>query len=398
MIQRRNLKEKGMRLRTGKPEDVGVSTDRVNKIRKNAKGWVDEGIHPSLVILAARHGVIFLHEALGVLGTEDPSCPIELNTIFPLASISKLFTGTAAMILVEEGLLGLNRPVADYLPEFAGEEKAGVMVRHLMTHTSGIRDEQVYEQIRNEGIEWEDPFPLNWLTENIDQYIALICDTSLHNPPNQEMYYADANFDLLGEIVGRIAGTGITEFAEKRIFSPLGMRDTTVMVPDDLRERVVKRPQSAPYYDKALHAMNIPLGSGGAFSTAMDMAIFSQMFLNGGVYGEARILSPTSVHAMTRNQIPGIGAHFLDEYFPEANWGLGWSVHQNGKSWAYGEIQQSQRSFCHGGAGGVFLWVDPVYEVVAVFFSVVLGLGEYGHPKACTDLFINAVLSSIIEL
>jgi CubicO group peptidase (beta-lactamase class C family) len=387
-----------MRLRTGNPEDVGISTDRVNKIRKNAKGWVDEGIHPSLVILVARHGVIFLHEALGVLGTEDPSYPIEFNTIFPLASISKLFTGTAAMILVEEGLLGLNRPVADYLPEFAGEEKAGVMIRHLMTHNSGIRDEQVNERLRNEGIEWEDPFPLSWLTENIERYIPLICETSLHNPPNQEMYYADANFDLLGEIVGRIAGTGIAEFAEKRIFSPLGMRDTSFMVPDDLREQVVKRPQSAPRFELLLHLINIPLGSVGAFSTAMDMAIFGQMFLNGGVYGEARILSPASVHAKTRNQIPGIGAHFRDEYFPEGDWGLGWSVHQNGKSRAYDEILQSQRSFCHGGAGGVFLWVDPVYDFVAVFFSVVLELLENERPKACTDLFINAVLSSIIEL
>jgi len=387
-----------MRLRTGKPEDVGVSTDRVNKIRKNAQGWVDNGIHPSLVILAARRGVIFLHEALGSLGTDDPSCPIELNTIFPLASISKPVTATAAMILVEEGLLGLNRPVADYLPEFAGEEKTSVMIRHLMTHTSGIRDEQVYERLRNEGIEWEDPFPFSWLTENIERYIALICETSLHNPPNQEMYYADANFDLLGEIVGRIAGTGIAEFAEKRIFSPLGMRDTSFMVPDDRREQVVKRPQSAPRFELLLHLMNIPLGGWGVFSTAMDMAIFGQMFLNSGTYGEARILSPASVHAMTRNQIPGIGAHFLDEYFPEGDWGLGWSVHQNGKSWAYGEILQSQRSFCHGGAGGVFLWVDPVYEVVAVFFSVYLELRENERPEACTDLLINTVLSSIVEL
>ena len=130
----------------------------------------------------------------------------------------------------------------------------------------------------------------------------------------------------------------------------------------------------------------------------MDMAVFGQMFLNSGVYGEARILSPASVHAMTRNQIPGIEAHFLDEYFPEADWGLGWSIHQNGKSWAFGEILQSQGSFCHGGAGGVFLWVDPTCDVVAVFFSVYIELRENERPNACTDLFINSVLSSIVEL
>jgi CubicO group peptidase (beta-lactamase class C family) len=387
-----------MRLRAGKPEEVGVSAGRVIKVLEKAQGWVDEGIHPSLVILAARRGVIFLHEALGSLGTEDPSCPTELNTIFPLASISKLFTATAAMILVEEGLLGLNRPVADYLPEFAGEEKTGVMIRHLMTHTSGIREEDVIGRIKEAGVKWEDPFPFYWLVDNFETYLSLIYKTSFSLAPDTLMTYADTNFDILGEIIQRVSGMSLANYFQDKIFQPLGMKNSCFTVPKKMRQFVVTRPDTAPAYDFSHHAMDIPLGSMGVFSSAMDMAIFGQMFLNGGIYGNSRILSRSSTKAMTSNQIPGIEGQIRDEIFPEAEWGLGWSVHVNGKSWAYDEILLSQNAFCHGGAGGVFLWVDPVYEIVAVFFSVYVEILENERPNACTDLFINAVLSSIIEL
>jgi len=389
-----------MRLRTGKPEDVGVSVNRINKVLEKAQGWVDEGIHPSLVILAARRGVIFLHEALGSLGTEDPSCPIELNTIFPLASISKLFTATAAMILVEEGLLGLNRPVQDFIPEFEGEGKEQVMVHHLLTHSAGIDDEATWAII-DEKEESAVAVPSCEETQHptVHRYLYYGYDFPLSKKPGVEMSYCNYGYYLLGEVIRRVSGLSLDRFATERIFKPLGMKNTWFSVPEDARYRVVQRPSDAPFAELgSVEYQEVPSPAGGGYSTAMDVTIFGQMFLNGGFYDEVRILSPASVHAMTRNQIPGIGAHFRDEYFPEADWGLGWSIHQNGKSWAYGEILQSQRSFCHGGAGGVFLWVDPVYEVVAVFFSVVLELLENERPKACTDLFINAVLSSIVEL
>ena len=103
----------------------------------------------------------------------------------------------------------------------------------------------------------------------------------------------------------------------------------------------------------------------------MDMAIFGQMFLNRGSYGEVSILSPAVVAEMTRNQIPGISAQYRGEFFPEASWGFGWSIHGNKKALRDGSLHSPQ-AFDHYGAGGAYFWVDPVYEIVGVYFSVAL--------------------------
>jgi CubicO group peptidase (beta-lactamase class C family) len=387
-----------MKLNKGKPEEVGVSPDRVSALVKRAQGWVDAKIHPSLVMIAARRGTIFLDEAIGYLSPDNNSPPLNRDSLFPLASISKLITATAAMILVEDGLLSLNRPVADYIPEFANGENNRVLVRHLMTHTSGIREEDVNSRIKEVGVKWEDPFPFYWLVDNYERYLSLIYETPISLAPDSMMTYADTNFDILGEIIQRVSGMSLANYFQDKIFQPLGMKSSCLTVPEKMRQFVVIRPPTAPAYDFTLHAQDIPLGSMGVFSSAMDMAIFGQMFLNGGVYGNTRVLSRPSTEAMTSNQIPGVEGRFRDEIIPEAEWGLGWSVHVNGKSWASDEILLSQNAFCHGGAGGVFLWVDPVYEIVAVFFSVYLEILENERPNAYTDLFINAVLSSIVDL
>jgi CubicO group peptidase (beta-lactamase class C family) len=122
----------------------------------------------------------------------------------------------------------------------------------------------------------------------------------------------------------------------------------------------------------------------------MDMAVFGQMFLNRGTYGDARIVSPASVAEMTRNQIPGIGARYGSEFFPEASWGFGWNVHEGKKD--RGSLH-SPKAFCHVGAGGVFLWVDPVYEIVGMHFSVVVG-----WDRKCVDLFMNAVTAAVVDV
>jgi CubicO group peptidase (beta-lactamase class C family) len=386
-----------MILRHGTPGEVGISEARTQNAHDIAQQWVEEGIHPSLVILAARQGVIFLHEAYGQLGPEDGAPAVELNTIFPIASISKPITATAAMILVEEGLLGLNRPVNEYIPEFVGEGKHQVLIRQLLTHTSGLDMETLIAQAVDEGIDLVESNLHRWISENLDDYMALIYRTPLSKPPDSEMVYANPNYDLLGEIIRRVAGKGLADFAEDRIFKPLGMEDTYLVVPKEVKDRVVRRPKSAPFYEMINVFMDAELGSTGNQSTALDIAVFGQMFLNGGTYGGNRILSQASVEAMTRNQIPGIGAVIDSEFVKEAEWGLGWGVHLTKKMWAWDELLQSQTSFCHGGGGGAFVMVDPTYEMVLVFFSVYLEMLTDFRPKANTDLFINAVLASIEE-
>jgi CubicO group peptidase (beta-lactamase class C family) len=216
------------------------------------------------------------------------------------------------------------------------------------------------------------------------------------------MMYSNFGIQMLGEILRRVGGKSLDALARERIFDPLGMVDTRYSLPEDLRSRVVWRQESAPYAEE-MNSTEIqarPSPSGGLLSTAMDSAIFAQMFLNGGTYGPQRILSPVSVSAMTRNQIPGTSARFFDVEFPEASWGYGWSVNAPYKGEAYGEPLVSPRTFMHRGGGGTLLWVDPRDEIVGVYLSVVLAHRESDQPNEPVwsgDLFMNMIASAVVE-
>jgi CubicO group peptidase (beta-lactamase class C family) len=383
--------------RIGTPEQAGVSSLQVDKIIDRVGGWVAAGVHPALVVLAARRGVIFLHEAFGRLGPGEDLPPLLKDAVFPIASITKPITATAAMLLVEEGLLGLNRPVRDYIPEFQGEWKDEVLVWHLMTHTSGIADDEVVFGSINEkvqaGIELSAPEG----TEDPRVHRALHYgfDVPLARKPGTLMVYSSYGFYLLGEIIRRLSGKSLAALANDRIFAPLGMMDTSYALPKKLTSRAITRPDDAPFavFNK-IEQRNSVSPAGGVWSTAMDMAIFGQMYLNKGSYGDQRILSPASIAAMTRNQIPGISGQFFDEFFDEASWGLGWGVNLQTKD----EPLLSPSAILHGGAGGVHFWVDPEFEIVGVYFSVLV-TPQNGDPSSeplmYADLFMNMVTTAI---
>jgi len=388
-----------MKLRKGSPEEVGMSVERVNHIKDLAEGWVTQGIHPALVVLAVRKGVIVLHEAFGSLTQEENSPPLHLDAIFPLTSLSKPITATAAMILVEKGLLGLNRPVAQYIPEFTGEGKEKVMVHQLLTHTSGLTDEDVKEHSENRT-SIEIPAPHKTQDHGINKQLFLGYDTPLSYRPGSEQRYCTFGFELLGEIVRRVSGKSLNDFVSKNLFEPLEMKNTSYIVSEQDSHKVVKRPADGPLaFIDSREFQKTPLAALGVCSSAMDIAIMGQMFLNRGIYGDARILSPVTVEAMTSNQVPGISSQFVDEYFPEAGTGFSWFIRENKKVAIYGETLQSKNTFIHGGAGGVVMWVDPVQEIVGCYFSVDSGpvtvSESYLYSRA--DLFINAVTAAIVE-
>jgi CubicO group peptidase (beta-lactamase class C family) len=401
-----SLRIAGKKLHKGTPQKVGMSAARLKNVAGLVHQWVKEGVAQTIEVLVARRGSIVLHEVSGRLTPEPASPTPPLNAIFPLASVTKLFTATSLMCLVEDGRVGLNRPVQEYIPEFSGEGKDKVLVRHLLTHTSGLREEEIEkfasEQRGKSSIPSSEP-TLHPLTH--EKYY-LRYGAPLWKAPGVEMSYADFNFDLAGEIVRRVSGVALDGFARSRIFRPLGMVDTSYcMVDVPVKRRIPRRrsPQDPnlppdPLFEAvwtARETERVYWGSGGAFSTVMDMARFEQMFLNGGIYGSARVLSHVTVTEMTRDQIPGIGASFLDEYFPEAGWGLGWSVHGH-KAGLAGALY-SPSSFEHGGAGGIWVLVDPELELVGAYFSsteISLKLSEsLKHWR--DDLFIDAVTAAV---
>ena len=295
---------------------------------------------------------------------------------FPLASITKPITATAVMCLVEDGLVGLNRPVQEYVPEFVGEGKEHVTVRHLLTHTSGM-DEAALQQHRDRK-----PRPLFRLacrepaSGHCRVSVPAATTRRYRSRPGVRMRYSNYGFELLGDIVRRVSGKALADFAAERIFRPLEMADTYFVVPDSQRCRIARR-RSAAEADPTAYAGGIetrefeetPWAASGAFSTAMDMAVFGQMFLQRGTVGGVRVLGPATVAAMTTNQIPGVGLQFDDEHFAEASWGLGWSVHGSRHARRGGSLYSAQ-AFEHNGSGGTYLWVDPTYDLVGVYFSL----------------------------
>jgi len=388
-------------LRPGSPEEVGMSVARVQHLGELGEEWVRQGITPTIVMLVARRGRIVLHRAFGRLTQESDAPATPLDALFPLASIGKVFTATAVMTLVEEGRVGLNRPVSGYLPEFRGEGKDKVLVRHLLTHTAGVRDVDVDKFAQENAGKITLPPPEATIHPLEQEYLALRYYCPLWKPPGEEMSYSPYGCELLGELVRRVSGTSLDRFERPRIFLPLGMNSTfncPVDAPPERRVRRAPDPTVVPdAMDRAHETERLVYGSGGELSSAEDLAIFGQMFLNGGSYGSARVLSPTSVAAMTRNQIPGVPSKFGREVFPESSWGFGWSVH-GPKVGECGGLY-SPESYEHWGAGGVYFWVDPANEIVGVYLSS-LPPGTLEQPWAPgwqNDLFTDAATAAIVD-
>lgn len=385
-----------MKLRLGTAEEAGMSKEGVERVNRLAERMVTERITPAEVILAARKGIVVTHRAYGKLTPENDAPELTVDALFPLCSITKVFTAACILILAEEGLVGLNRPVADYIPEFRGEGKHEVRVFHLLTHTSGIRDDDLYEYVEQEGGKVDIPPCEPTQDEWTHRWLHQGYGVPLWAKPGTVMSYFGYGYQMLGEIIRRVSGMSYPEFVRQRIFEPLGMRNSYFNVPLSERHRIVKRSPEDPCAEwlERESAIESTSAAGGMYSTAMDLAIFAQMFLNGGTYGGRRILSPVSVKEMTKNHIPGVSAEYRDEVFPEASWGYGWSV--NGCKKDGGDLF-SPEAYSHWGAAGVFVAVDPVYDVVAIHFTVERDL-QKPFKNMYTDYFNNAVLAAVEEI
>jgi CubicO group peptidase (beta-lactamase class C family) len=389
-----------MKLRHGTPEEAGMSSERLAHIAEKARRWViEEKIHPALAVLVARRGVIVLEEAFGNLTPAVDSPLLTPDSLFLLMSCHKPFVATLAMILVERGELGLFRPVQYYLPEFKGDGKEKSLVFHLLTHTSGLDDNNLAALAeKRKGQVTIPPLPVNQYPA-IHKNLSHRYDLPLSYNPGSEQRYCTHGYALMIEIIRRISGQSYPDFAREQLFEPLGMASTHYILPEALRSRAVIRPPDALDADMLNNWEKMDVFDGRAFSSVKDIAVFAQMFLNSGVYGDARILSPVTVAEMTRNQIPGISADFLDEHFPEAGWGLGWMLHINKQTAVFAETLSSAKTYSHPGWGGTFFWVDPVQELVGCYFSVHM---HWGNPMEWLhytrgDMFVNGVTAAIIE-
>jgi len=337
----------------------GIDVARLDAIPPIIERAIAEKKLPGAVVLVGRGDRVVYEKAVGNRAVEPAAEPMTADTIFDLASLTKVVaTTTSVMKLVEDGRIRLSDRVSDYVPGFERYGKANITVRHLMTHTSGLRPDLDLAD------EWT----------GYDKAIELAIEEVPAAAAGERFVYSDINYVLLGDIVKRVSGLPLDQFAKKTIFDPLGMKDTQFLPPAGLRGRIAPTEKCTRYgwpcegpdlqmlrgvvHDPTARRMGGVAGHAGLFSTAQDLAIFCRMLLDGGAYRGTRILAPLTVAKMTSAaSAPGD---------PNVR-GLGWDIDSSFSS-NRGELLPIG-SFGHTGFTGTSIWIDPLTREFVVFLS-----------------------------
>ena len=381
---------------------------RLDTIEPLVKQEIDAKRLPGAVVLVGRGERIVWQKVIGNRAVEPKTEPMTADTIFDLASLTKVVaTTTAAMILIEEGKIRLSDRVAAFIPGFERYDKGNITIRHLMTHMSGLRPDVDLGDM--------------WL--GYDKAIELAIEEVPTAPAGERFVYSDIGYFLLGDIVRRVSGQPLDEFTRDRIFRPLGMRDTTFKPPAALLPRIAPTENCTPYgwpcdtfdsrevapaqgkpgdsrevapaqgkpvdlregqsahgrgemrmlrgvvHDPTARRMAGVAGHAGLFSTAADLSIFVRMLLNGGSYNGVRILSPLAVDRMITPSTPAGERNVR---------GLGWDMDSSFSS-NRGELLPIG-SYGHTGWTGTSLWIDPATKLFVVFLS------NRNHPDGKGDV------------
>ena len=338
-------------LRDSTPAKAGLDPAPIDAALTQVDAWTrpsgtTKPMYAGAVTLLGHDGKIVTRAATGwalkyadAEGTELPSdqqIPMRTDTIFDLASVSKLFTSIVIMQLVEKGKIGLDTPIASYAPEFAENGKGAITVRQALTHTTGLPS-------------W---LPL-WSTgKDPAERIHLALTAKLLNPPGTTYLYSDLNLITLGEVAHRVTGKTLDKLVADGITKPLRMRDTGYNPRDQRRTAATEYEASPPrgmvwgsVHDENAWSLDGVAGHAGVFSTADDLAVLAQTFLNGGSYAGARILKESSVTAMITN---------FNQAFPGDDHGLGFELDQR---W-YMSGLSGPRTAGHTGFTGTSLVID----------------------------------------
>ncbi|GAA4604348.1 CubicO group peptidase (beta-lactamase class C family) [Actinoplanes octamycinicus] len=361
-------------LRPGTARQAGLIPDTIAELPAIAAAYLaptpDHPGHPAYAgatVLAAHHGIVVSRFAVGdaVRYTADASgiaelppeqrVPARTDTLWDLASISKLFTTIVVLQQAEAGRVDLDAPVATYVPEFAAGGKAAVTVRHLLTHTSGLPAFL--------------PFYSRYPTPETRLAAALSTPVTAGSSPGKQYVYSDIGLIALGALIERVTGTGLADAVHDGVTGPLRMRDTGYRPGPELRDRT-----AATEYQPAVHrgivrgevhdenawSLGGVAGHAGIFSTADDLAVLCQTLLDGGTYRGTRILSTP----MVRQALVNYNAELLPQY-PDSARGLGFEL---AKHW-YMDGMTSPVSFGHTGFTGTSIVIDPLDQSFLILLS-----------------------------
>ena len=363
-------------LSAAKPEQVGLSSERLDRITQVLRADVERGRIPGAVVLVARKGRVAYLQPVG-FRDKDSGAPMTADAIFRIASMTKPMVTVAALSLYEEGRLLLSDPVSKYIPAFkeqkVGLERAAVeremTIQDLMRHTSGLtygnrgttEIYKMYPQSSNEAS----------LTLTMDEFIERLGKAPLLYQPGTRWEYS-LSTDVLGRVVEIVAGKPLGEVLAERVYRPLKMADTTFLVAADKRARIAKglpvHPDTGAAFKLADPSVprKFDCGGGCAVSTAGDYARFAQMLLNRGSLDGARVLSPRTVEFMTSDHLGAISRGTGATGWPGYTWGLGVAVRQDK---GIAPIPGSSGDFYWPGAFATYWWADPKEELAVVFMT-----------------------------
>jgi serine-type D-Ala-D-Ala carboxypeptidase len=383
------------------PATLGFSAARLADAAALMDRQFADGLTPMAVALVARHGRLAWTHTVGDARPGGP--PVTIDSVFPLASQTKPMTAAVIMALAERGLIGLTESASATLPELADDHRE-VMVFHLLTHTSGWCSED-HEAARVARLK----DAIATIPDGTDPLTHILLwpgwDVPRRLPAGERMQYCNFNYSLLGEIVRRVTGDTLDAAMRRYLFEPIGMTSSAMIVDDALRPLLIERPPGIPLgpdHAGTPLSTNDPLwegsddGGSGGFASAPDLARFWQLFLDGGMVGDTRVLSRDAVRVMTTNQIPGIAVDLVGVSRGEASWGFGFGIAGH-EAWPrFGGGLSNPRSFRHGGAGGIDGWIDPDSGVVAVYIEVVTG-DDAGLPVSWAAHRVQDVINSAVD-
>ena len=385
-----------------KPEAIGLSPSRLQKLSDAFKREVDKGTLPGATVMVARKGQIGWFDAIGRQSPAEAR-PMAHDTIFRIFSMTKPIVSVGIMMLVEEGHLLLAEPVAKFIPEFA-KQKVGVenngklelvdvqrpmTVQDLLRHTSGITYDhtgnslvqQLYQQSR-----------LRSRKITNAEHAAMVAELPLICQPGAEWNYSRST-DILGRIIEVVSGKTLGAFLTERILAPLQMAETAFFTGEENAGRLAEAFPTDPWSGEKVQLFNMlekpamESGGGGLLSTTMDYARFCQMLLNGGTLDGNRLLGRKTLELMAADHLsPQV--KIKGDLVPAGHgFGLGFAVRREA---GIAPFLGSKGQFFWSGMAGTFFWIDPLEDLFAVF--MMQGPGQRQHTRMLVRNLVYAAV------
>ncbi len=365
-----------MPLHVVSPDKVGLDTWRLKVADTLVQAGVDDKTYPAAVLLVARHGKIAHQNAFGTLSDGKP---VQVNSIFDLASLTKPHAATALLTLIEDGKLTLGQTVEDFLPEAKGTPIGLLQIRQLATHSAGLPA-------------WK---PLYKITTGHADIFKDIFHTALTHPAGTNYTYSDLGYILLGEIISKVSGMALNDYEHARLFGPLGMDDTGYLPPASFRNRIAptayepSRPNETMLgvvHDGNSHALGGVSGHAGLFSTAPDIAVLSSALTGNGQILGHRVLGKATLRLLQESQISSeVGGHTI-----------GWFAPPNSML-PRGDILDDT-TFGHTGFTGTMIVNNPSTGLTIVLLTNrVMNPNENGGIARVRRRVLNAVASAVVS-